>query len=325
MISKIANGKGLHLATHSGWYRFEQRGGEWVQTDRALTYWNMTCMQVDPAEPKRVYLGTEHSGLFCTINGGTEWRRAEPNVPKLMLSSLLALPGSIMAGTVPAALYRSANGSGWEELEGVRVGAKGGTFPPSPDLGSRTRYLACDPEHPGRLYAGIEVGGMLVSGDGGAHWVGANEGLEDPDVHQVLPCSVTPGLVVAACGEGIFRSLDRGARWQKVTPQGSRTYGTAVTEDAAGVIYLGISRGRPNTWLRRERADSAILASRDGGSSWQLIHEGLKGGVLDLCPGVGGQGALAATSEGEVLSVGAAGCRVVVSGLPCINALSLGV
>ena len=28
----------LHLATYSGWYRFEQRDQQWVQTDKALTF-----------------------------------------------------------------------------------------------------------------------------------------------------------------------------------------------------------------------------------------------------------------------------------------------
>ena len=58
-----SNGKNaLHLATHSGWYRFERRAEDWVQADRALTYWQMSCVQVDPEDPKRVYIGTEHSG-----------------------------------------------------------------------------------------------------------------------------------------------------------------------------------------------------------------------------------------------------------------------
>ena len=52
----------LHLATHSGWYRFEWRGENWEQADRALTYWQMSCIQVDPDNSKRVYIGTEHSG-----------------------------------------------------------------------------------------------------------------------------------------------------------------------------------------------------------------------------------------------------------------------
>jgi len=120
MMNNGTTKNALHLATHSGWYRFEQREESWIQVDRALTYWLMTCIQVDPDNPKRVYLGTEHSGLFVTNDGGKDWIRANPNVPCLTISSLLALPGKLLAGTMPAALYLNPNGSGWQELEGVR-------------------------------------------------------------------------------------------------------------------------------------------------------------------------------------------------------------
>ena len=160
----------LHVGTYSGWYRFEQRDQQWLQTDRALTFWKMSSLQIDPENPRHVYIATEHSGLFVTDNGGTEWQRAKPNVPRLTTVSLLALPGMILAGTVPAAVYRARNGGAWEELEGVRLSAIVGSFPPSPELGARTRFLAADNQTPRRLYAAIEVGGMLVSDDGGRHW-----------------------------------------------------------------------------------------------------------------------------------------------------------
>src|SRR5678816_4033019 len=128
-----ANGnsdQALHLATHSGWYRFEPRGTDWIQADRALTYWQMSCVQVDPQDPKRVYIGTEHSGMFVSRNGGEDWTRANPNVPCLTMSSMLALPGKLLAGTMPAALYVTTNGGAWQELPGVRQGSIGGSFPP---------------------------------------------------------------------------------------------------------------------------------------------------------------------------------------------------
>ena len=95
----------LHIATYSGWYRFEKRDQQWIQTDRALTFWKMTSLQVDPEDARHLYIATEHSGLFITDNGGADWQRAKPNVPRLTTTSLLALPGMILAGTVPAALY----------------------------------------------------------------------------------------------------------------------------------------------------------------------------------------------------------------------------
>src|SRR4029453_4797863 len=100
----------------------------------------MTALQVDPEDRSHVYVATEHSGLFVSANGGAEWKRAKPNVPRLTTVSLLALPGAILAGTVPAALYCAANGGEWRELEGMRLGAVSGSFPPSPELGARTRF-----------------------------------------------------------------------------------------------------------------------------------------------------------------------------------------
>ena len=313
----------LHLATHSGWYRFEQRGQEWLQVDRALTYWLMSCIQVDPDNPKRVYIGTEHSGLFVTDDGGRDWVRANPNVPCLTLASLLALSGKLLAGTMPAALYFNSNGGGWQELKGVRDGASGGSFPPNPDLAARTRVLTAE-KGSARLYAGIEVGGILVSDDGGNHWDSANVGLDDPDIHQILPSRKTDGLVIAACGEGIFRSLDRAAHWEKITPAGNRTYGNALAEDDSGTIYMGITRDRPRTWTRAGRADGAIYKTNDGGTRWEPLLENISGGVMDICVAPGGRGVLVATAEGEVLSLSEGGSKTIISGLPCITALALG-
>ena len=314
----------LHLATHSGWYRLERHGEDWIQVDRALTFWQMSCIQVDPDNPRRVYIGTEHSGMFVTDNGGKDWIRANPNVPCLTMSSMLALSGKLLVGTMPAALYYNGNGEGWQELKGVRQGAVGGVFPPNPDFPARTRVLAREKNNGGRLFAGIEVAGVLVSDDDGQTWQAANEGLTDPDIHKILPSKTVPGLVVTACGEGVSRSTDHGNHWEKVTPAGNRTYGNALAEDDNGNLYLGITQDRPRTWTRAGRAKTAIFKSTDG-ANWQLLTENMSGGVMDLCSSPGGAGVLAATADGEVLIVTSSGeTRKIIDGLPCITAMALG-
>jgi photosystem II stability/assembly factor-like uncharacterized protein len=319
-----ANGnQALHLATHSGWYRFEPQGADWVQADRALTFWQMSCLQVDPENPKRLFIGTERSGMFVTDNGGKEWTRANPNVPCLAMSAMLALPGKLLVGTMPAALY-VASKTGWQEMKGVREGAAGGTFPPNPDFPARTRVLTKESQTGGRLFAGIEVAGILISDDDGQTWAAANNGLTDPDMHQILPSKKHPGLVVAACGEGVSRSTDRGSHWEKVTPAGNRTYGNALAEDKDGNIYLGITRDRPRTWTRAGRADTAIFKSQDG-IHWELLTEQMRGGVMDICAAAHGEGVLVATADGEIVEVDPAGAaRAVIDGLPCITAMALG-
>jgi photosystem II stability/assembly factor-like uncharacterized protein len=314
----------LHLATHSGWYRYERRGEDWQQADRALTFWQMSCVQVDPADTKHVYAGTEHSGMFVSKDGGREWQRAEPNVPILEMSAMLALPGKVLVGTRPAALYKLNGGTGWQEIKGIRQGAFGGTFPPNPDLAPRTRVLTTEKSSGNRLYVGIEVGGILVSDDDGESWVKRNEGLTDPDLHQILSASKKPGLLVAACGEGVARSTDRGNKWEAVTPAGGRTYGNALAEDQQGNIYLGITQDRPRTWLREGRAKTAIFKSQDG-ANWEFLTDQMTGGVMEMIGNAEGDGVLVATADGEVINVDAQGkSRTLVRGIPCINGLALG-
>lgn len=312
----------LHVATFSGWYRFEQDGQELKQTRRDLTYWTLTCMSVDRQNPQKIYAGSEHSGLFYTENGGVRWHRAQPNTPRMMLFSALALDGGVMVGTIPSAVYRSSPG-GWEELEGVRLNSAGANFPPSPELQSRARYLTYDPLAPARLYAGIEVGGMLVSDDGGRNWRPANEGLTDMDVHEVLASAANPGMVYLACGEACFRSSDRAAHWENISPE-THDYGTAVAEDHDGVVYLGCAKGRPNTWLREEGAGAAIFRSHDKGASWEKITDHLYGGVMHMCPMPDGSGMVAGTSDGSLLVIDDSGVRQAVSGLPFVTSVELG-
>nr|NIO11116.1 hypothetical protein [Deltaproteobacteria bacterium] len=267
----------LHVATLSGWYRFERSDSGLKETARALTYWSLSCLAVDPERPQILYAGTDHSGLFYSHDSGAHWQRANPGTPHLNLFSLLALPGSLLVGTRPAAVYRGVPGKDWEELEGVRQCSAGGVFPPNPELAPRIRALSEDPRLPSRLYAGVEVGGLLVSDDGGNSWQAANEGLTDPDIHQICPSGHNPELVITACGEGVFCSNDLARHWKEVTPKGARTYGTSIAESTNGTLYVGISVGRPNTWLGTERANSAILTSRDGGEHWDVAVEGLHG------------------------------------------------
>jgi hypothetical protein len=142
------------------------------------------------------------------------------------------------------------------------------------------------------------------------------------DIHEVLASAAHPGTVYLACGEACFRSSDRAAHWQDISPK-SHDYGTAVAEDKRGLVYLGCARGRPNTWIRDEGANAAVFRSSDQGATWEKMTDNLKGGVMHMCPAPDGSGMIAGTSDGTLLVIDDSGVREAVSGLPFVTCVEL--
>jgi outer membrane protein assembly factor BamB len=143
------------------------------------------------------------------------------------------------------------------------------------------------------------------------------------DIHEILASKQHSGAVFLACGEAAFRSSDRAAHWQNISPE-SHDYGTSVAEDKDGVLYLGCAKGRPNLWIREEGANAAIFRSRDQGSSWEKVIDNLNGGVMHMCPTPDGNGMVAGTSDGTLLVIDDSGAREVVSSLPFVTSVELG-
>jgi hypothetical protein len=140
------------------------------------------------------------------------------------------------------------------------------------------------------------------------------------DIHQILASKQHSGMVFLACGEACFRSYDGAGHWENISPK-HHDYGTAISEDENGVIYLGAARGRPNLWIREEGARSAILRSSDKGSTWEVVVDNLSGGVMHLCSSPDGKGMVAGTSDGMLLLIDESGVRPVASGLPFVTSV----
>ena len=213
--------KALHVATFSGWYRFEQDGKEFKQTKRDLTYWTLTCMSVDPANPQKIYAGSEHSGLFYTRKRRRrlEARRTEHAKDDAVLG--------VGARWRRDGRNHSVGGVSQQKRRMGRIGRcarqqrrREFSAQPGAAIAHALSHLRSR-RTVARLYAGIEVGGMLVSDDSGYSWKPANEGLTDMDVHEMLASEANPGMVYLACGEACFRSPDRAGSLGKYFAQDS--------------------------------------------------------------------------------------------------------
>jgi hypothetical protein len=143
------------------------------------------------------------------------------------------------------------------------------------------------------------------------------------DVHEVHACEKSPGMVYAACGDKSFRSRDRAAHWEEITPK-SHDYGMSVIEDSKGIVYLGSAKGRPNTWIREQGANAAVFRTADAGSHWETVMEGLYGGVMSMCCSPDGNGIFAGLSDGTLYAIDDSGARLIASGMPGILAVKPG-
>ena len=160
-----------------------------------------------------------------------------------------------------------------------------------PPLAKRVIGIAADPSDPSDVYAAVEVGGLLASRDGGDSWDSITDGLytdnHTVDLHGVKLSAAAPGNVFIIAQVAMFRSPDRGRRWQhlrfgEMFPGGSYCRGLAIAPDDPKTVYLAAEeydvgalltdRSRRRRRARRHRGGRSIVPKS---RSWR--HMGASG------------------------------------------------
>jgi photosystem II stability/assembly factor-like uncharacterized protein len=130
-------------------------------------------------------------------------------------------------------------------------------------------------------------------------------------------------------GEGIYRTSDGGQSWEHITQRDSRIgYPDAMFIDPRdpNTLYVGGPRHPPRVWGETGSADSTVLRSRDFGTSWEEIRQGLPAEIVPNIEAMGlhhaGDSVMltAGTATGEVyVSDDAESWQLLASGLPPIS------
>lgn len=245
---------------------------------------------IHPTEPQTVYVGTQ-SGPYRTQDGGDHWERLNFPDKDLVVWSLAfhpKNPRTIYLGTAPTAVYRSDDGGdNWKRLPIIEpVGMVHMSFP------CRIIRLAVDPTNPNEIYAGLEVGGVIRSLDGGETWGDCTkelikftekeylqsqlvsdtnrEGMMDS--HALSVSAARPGAVFLATRMGLFCSPDKGETWQDVQiwKQSPLAYARdiRVAPDNPNTLYMALS----DAALGRT---GSVYRSQDVGQTWQRFDHGL--------------------------------------------------
>ena len=266
----------LILAAEQGLILCERSGDDWRESLRALTDQHVTSVIVRDAV---ILAGTE-KGIFRSDDEGQTWQEASNG---LTLSHVrwMAFHPTVsklaFAGTEPADIFVSHdNGDSWRACPEVAQlrGPLKWSLPYSPEAGCVRGFAF----HESRVYAAVEVGGVLVSDDHGETWQLAegSDGKPDlqgppepfvyPDVHSLEVHPSSPDLVYAPTGGGFYRSTDGGKTWQLFYDCYCRA--VWVNPQDPDHMILGPADGVDR--------NGRIEESRDGGQTWSAASNGLQ-------------------------------------------------
>ena len=235
------------------------------------------CLAVDPTDSDLLYVGTSDEGLFKSPDAGRSWEHLS-GVTHTRITSIAVSPvdGALYAGSEPSSLFASRDGGGsWRELEGLKnlPSAPTWSFPPRPWT-SHVRSIALSPEDPRLIVAGIELGGVVRSADGGETWQDQRPGAY-ADCHALAAHAAAPEVVYEAAGGGFAESRDFGERWAAADEGLKHRYvwGLAVDREDPTLLYVSAAPG-PGRAHGNGFSDAAIYRRREAGR-WEPVLEGL--------------------------------------------------
>ena len=287
----------------------------------------LQCVALDPRRPERIAAGCRGSGVWVSNDGGSSWHDAGLPAADVFSVAFSPADGALYAGCEPSALYVSREDGDWHELDALRrlPSAPTWSFPPRPWT-SHVRWIAPSPHDAGVVLAGIELGGLMRTTDGGETWADHRPGAQR-DVHALAWHPTEPGRAYEAAGGGAAWSRDGGDSWKPADAGRDRHYTWALAVDPADPDrwYVSAAPG-PFEAHGNRRARAAVYRWR-GDGPWEELDLGLPR-PLETMPY-----ALAATDgrllaglrDGRVLESGDGGDSwrgLEVRGLPRIVALA---
>jgi photosystem II stability/assembly factor-like uncharacterized protein len=286
------------------------------------------------------------AGFFRSTDGGRSWQPS--GIGDREVWDVAAAPGdpsTLYAVTEPAGLFLSRDGgASWTEIAGLRSapGFAEWCVPVTPPRPGRARAIVLDPTDPLRLVVGVEVGGVVVSEDGGRTWA-MNRPGGNPDLHMIVAKPDQPGVLFASTGfgridrsepmerrvAGMFRSDDHGKswrfQWKGMTPPYTRPL--CIDPRQPHAVTVGSSPTAFSAFKDDGGAKAMLFQSVDGGETWRSLgdtaHSPSPAQFHAVAPDPDAAGhVLAGTDTGELWRVSPeAHWTLVAKGLPQVQSI----
>ncbi|MDM7993138.1 MAG: hypothetical protein QUS11_07465 [Candidatus Fermentibacter sp.] len=248
ILTSPGGSEGTVIVTNDGgFYLSTNYGGSWTQVVSGTSYapavWSSGTL----------YAPVNGQGVFESTNGGSTWTLNPAGITASYWQA--ACPGSqgYLAGHNGGVYRRLSSGSYTVSQQGMTNG-----------FIHAVAFLQGE----GVLLAGGEAHGLWRSGDGGATWELASNGLGNWTVYDICPEShdqYTGSTIYAATASGVFRSDDLGDSWASAGLTGQQVTAVAFDPSDADRAWAGIASG-------------GIRYTTDGGATW-LTSSGLPGAL----------------------------------------------
>ncbi len=240
-----------------------------------------------PGNPNIVYVGTGSGGIFKTTDGGITWKPIFDRQSTISVGDMALEPGNpdvIWVGTGESNVRNSVSFG-----DGVYKSTDGGKTWKNMGLRdtSTISKVIVNPKNPNIVYVAAighafgknEERGVFMTTDGGKTWnktlyIDAEHGASDLDIDPNNPNILYAGMwrferkpwtfTSGSDKGGVFRSIDGGLTWNKLTnglPKTIGRIGLAVAPSDGDVVYAIL-----------EAKEGTIYRSDDKGETFRLIN-----------------------------------------------------
>lgn len=264
------------------------RNLKWRNIGPANMMGRVTDVEGVPGNPNIVYVGTASGGVWKTDNGGVTWTPIFDGQPVVSIGDIALEPGNpdvIYVGTGESNVRNSVSYG-----RGVYKSTDGGKNWMFLGLEKTERIsrIVINPKNPrivfvgalGKAFGRNPERGVYMSEDAGRNWkrvlyIGDTHGVADMDINPRNPNIVFAAMwrferkpwtfVSGDTKGGIFRSIDGGLTWNKVTqglPQLAGRIGIKVAPSQPQVVYAVT-----------ESPEGTLYKSLDGGTRFEKISE----------------------------------------------------
>ena len=261
-----------------GLFRSTDGGKTWT---RPTTPRNASHVAVSAKNPRIVYGAFDTAGILKSTDGGVTWTDTGKITPENCAVREIAIdprdPNKIhfIAAKGWNGFYGTSTDGGktwattrkWTRDQSSNPAIANNLAQPPEPLSTPTN-ITISPSEPDTLFISANWANVL-STDGGATWRQRDNGADITCFHDLR---FAGGSVFAvAMDEGLFRSDNNGATWQKLLPQ-------KYTEGLSGHQWRVFPQQKPNgqfriivtvsPWRGVKEYPNAVLISEDSGKTW---------------------------------------------------------